>query len=155
VTFAKTPGAAKTGGKGIVSIAMRGGPLNKIAPKSPIGSAKGQTAKPVAVAHAPLQAPVRTPKPRPEPKPAAPAPVDPFEIGRIGSSWSLLKLSDTTGKRGLARCLACGIVREITVVGDDPPSCGCTGSRRPDASARTSSFAASSFIPGLRRARSS
>jgi hypothetical protein len=105
----KTPGAANTGGKGIVSIAMRGGPLNKIAPKSPIGSAKGQTAKPVA----------------------APPP-DPFAgLERLGN-WALLK-SDSVGKRAIAKCVGCGAVHQISIV-DGIQSCGCAESRRPAAS---------------------
>jgi hypothetical protein len=56
-----------------------------------------------------------------------PPPPDPFEIGRLGSAWSILGL-DSTRKRGLGRCLACGIVREITVV-DGIPACDCSGSR--------------------------
>jgi len=75
--------------------------------------------------------PVRRPQPRVNParrpKPIEPDP-DPFAIGRIGSAWSVIGL-DALKKRGVAKCLACGIVREITVV-DGTPLCGCAGSQR-------------------------
>ena len=128
VTFAKTPGAANTGGKVNVSIAMRGSPLNKNAPKSPTGPVKGQKPKPFAVDHAPLQAPVRSRPAPPKPRPVAPPPPDPFEIGTLGP-WSLYS-KDPLGKRALAKCSHCQTVREISLV-DGVPACGCAESWRP------------------------
>jgi hypothetical protein len=81
-----------------------------------------------------------------------PPPPDPFELGRIGSLWSILKFSDATRKRAWARCLACSAIREVNLVGDTPPSCGCAGSR---SITSRSAFAEVVFVPGLRgRARS-
>ena len=121
--FPKALGASGAEGpRGFVT-AKRRGPSNEIAPKSPTS---------FTVDRRPLK-----------------APPDPFEIGRIGSTWSILSL-DSTRKRGLGRCLACGIVREITVV-DGIPACGCSGSR---SSARRSAFDETVCVPGLRnRAR--
>jgi hypothetical protein len=76
---------------------------------------------------APYRAFAEKSQPRVERKGGAAPPPDPFAIGRLGSAWSILGL-DSTKKRGLGRCLACGIVREITVV-DGIPACDCSGSR--------------------------
>jgi hypothetical protein len=54
---------------------------------------------------------------------AGPLHPDPFEIGRLGSAWSIISL-DATKKRALARCLGCQQIREISIV-DGVPSCGC------------------------------
>jgi hypothetical protein len=93
-----------------------------------------------------LQPPIR--------KPVEPPP-DPFALGHFGP-WTILRLSDQTGKRGWARCGHCAAIHEISLVGDTLPSCGCAGSWRPYVeSARRLDFTAAAFITGLRkRARS-
>jgi hypothetical protein len=76
----------------------------------------------VTTARRRLEAPSRLAGPKP--KPVAAPPPDPFAIGRLGP-WTILRLSDQTGKRGWARCGHCSEIREISLVGPDPPSCGC------------------------------
>jgi hypothetical protein len=128
VAGTKTLGAANAEGNGVVSRSQRDrAPSNEIAQKKQ----KGRSPKPFAVDHRPLQTSPRLAQPKPKPVPAAtPQSADLFEVGRIGSSWAILGL-DSTKKRGLARCLSCSAIREISVVGDSVARCGCGGSRRP------------------------
>jgi hypothetical protein len=136
--------------------AKRDRPSKEIAQTKQNRPAKGRSPKPLPVAYAPLNRLISLARPKPRPAPAQPDPESVFEIGRIGTAWSILRFSDATKKRALGQCLSCGIVREITVVGDDPPSCGCAGSRHLDTSVSRSDFASLSFIPGLKhRTRSS
>jgi hypothetical protein len=85
---------------------------------------------------------------QPKPFAVAPPPPDlPFSLGRLGP-WSILG-RDALGKRAVAQCSHCREVKEISLVGDTPPSCGCSASRL----IRQSAFDQVSFVPGLRRAR--
>ncbi len=161
MTIPKALGASGAEGPRGLSSTRRQRPSNEIAPKSPRGPAKGQTAKPVAVTRSPLK-----PKPRPAPKPPAlgdtrlsprpePPTSHPFEtiIGRFGP-WAILHL-DQTRKRGLARCGACNEIREISLVGDTP-SCGCGRACRQDEPPPSAqAFRQAAHVVGLRgRARS-
>jgi hypothetical protein len=141
VTATETPGAANTGGKGIVSTAKRDRPLNQIA-RNKQNRPKGRSPKSFAVARAPLKCP--------EPKPAAP-PQPAFEIGRPGL-WILLG-RDFLGKRALAKCSGCGAVHEISIADDTIARCGCSSSRRPGAETFASTVAAAERIVAASRHR--
>jgi hypothetical protein len=116
---------------------------NQIAQKKQNRPTKGRTPKPFA--RAPLKPSVRT-STSTTPPTSTPTP-DPFAIGRLGP-WTILRLSDQTGKRGWARCGHCAAIHEISLVGDTPPSCGCIG---PRSIASRSAFAEAAFAVGLRK----
>jgi hypothetical protein len=125
VTSSKALGASGAEGpRGFVT-AKRRRPSNDIATKSPTS---------FTVDHRPLKAPPRHSTPKPVPQP------DPFEIGRLGSTWSIISL-DATKKRALARCLGCQQIREISIV-DGVPSCGCGSRDAPTSSARQAALEA-------------
>jgi hypothetical protein len=69
----------------------------------------------------------RRPLPRAEPPKAKPSPEpEPFERG-----WEIIS-RDRLGKRGIARCLTCSSIKEISLVSD--VSCGCNRSKVADQS---------------------
>jgi hypothetical protein len=79
-------------------------------------------------------------------------PPDPFEIGRLGT-WSIIKFSDATKKRALARCLACSETREISLVGAVPSCCGSAA--RPDAPTFATNLAAAERLGARHRHKGS
>ena len=62
------------------------------------------------------------------PRTAKPQPPDPPEAGleRLGQSWAIIK-RDACGKRAVARCCYCQMVREISIADGCVARCGCSG----------------------------
>jgi len=81
---------------------------------------------------------------------ATPKPPAPFDTFRLGP-WRLLR-RDRTGKRAVARCSNCGLIREIGLAGGIP-SCGCVRSHSLGGQTFASTVAAAEIVTARRRHR--